>query len=123
MCVCALAMCPCSCLFVPHSLCLDRQNFIPMILSVLTNSYTINPLCFIHMLWPLSEYTLKRYYKAIRTLYWYCMPDEARDGRNVALKFSSDCARLSKAEFLHQNFSMPNIFHDKAIRSRQLSLH
>ena len=42
------------------------------------------------------------------------MPDEARDGRNVALKFLSDCwpARLSKAEFLHQNFSMPNIFHD-----------
>ena len=34
----------------------------------------------------------------------YCMPDEARDGRNVALKFLSDCwhARLSKAEFLHQ---------------------
>ena len=39
------------------------------------------------------------------------MPDEARDGRNVALKFLSDCwrARSSKEEFLHQNFSMPNI--------------
>ena len=44
----------------------------------------------------------------------YCMPDEARDRQNVALKFLSDCwrARLSKAELLHQNFSMPNIFHD-----------
>ena len=33
----------------------------------------------------------------------YCMPDEAHDGQNIALKFSSDCwhARLSKAEFLH----------------------
>ena len=42
------------------------------------------------------------------------MPDEARDGRNVALKFLSDCwhAWSSKEEFLHQNFSMPNIFHD-----------
>ena len=31
------------------------------------------------------------------------MPDEARDGRNVALKFLTDCwrARSSKAEFLH----------------------
>ena len=30
-----------------------------------------------------------------------CLPDEARDGRNVALKFLSDCwcARLSKADF------------------------
>ena len=45
----------------------------------------------------------------------YYMPDEARDGQNIALKFSSDCwrARSSKEEFLHQNFSMPNIFHDK----------
>ena len=44
----------------------------------------------------------------------YCMPDEARDGQNVALKFLSDYwrARSSKEEFLHQNFSMPNIFHD-----------
>ena len=35
------------------------------------------------------------------------MPDEARDGRNVAFKFSSDCwhARLSKAEFLHTVYS------------------
>ena len=43
------------------------------------------------------------------------MPDEARDRRNVALKFLSDCwpAQLSKTEFLHQNFSMTNIFHDK----------
>ena len=45
------------------------------------------------------------------------MPDEARDGRNVALKFSSDCwpDQLSKTEFLHQNFSMPNIFHDSKV--------
>ena len=37
-----------------------------------------------------------------------------KDGRNGALKFLSDCwrARSSKAEFLHQNFSMANIFHD-----------
>ena len=31
------------------------------------------------------------------------MPDEVRDGRNVALKFLSDCwhAQLSKTEFLY----------------------
>ena len=45
------------------------------------------------------------------------MPDEARDRRNVALKFLSDCwpAQLSKTEFLHQNFGMPNIFHDSKV--------
>ena len=34
-------------------------------------------------------------------LFIYCMPDEARDGRNVALQFLSDCwrARSSKEEF------------------------
>ena len=42
------------------------------------------------------------------------MPDKARDERNVALKFLSDCwrAQSSKEEILHQNFSMPNIFND-----------
>ena len=44
----------------------------------------------------------------------YCMPDVARDGRNIALKFLSECwrAQSSKKEVLHPNFSMPNIFHD-----------
>ena len=40
-----------------------------------------------------------------------CMPDEARDRRNVALKFLNDCwrARSSKAEFLHV-YTMSYIF-------------
>ena len=51
--------------------------------------------------------------------------DEAPDGRNVALKFLSDCwrAQLSKEEFLHQNFSMPNIFHDKGCSFHRSSSH
>ena len=52
-------------------------------------------------------------------------PDEARDRRNVALKFLSDCwrAQSSKAEFLHQNFSMPNIFHDSSIYTEDSMQH
>ena len=46
------------------------------------------------------------------------MPDEACDGRNVALKFSSDCwrARLSKTELLHQNFQIFTTFQMRCLR-------
>ena len=41
----------------------------------------------------------------------HCMPDEARDGRNIALKFSSDCWRawLSKPQFLYYYIHAPGI--------------
>ena len=43
----------------------------------------------------------------------YCMPDEARDERNVALNYQVNCwcARLSKGTILYYQLSMPNNFH------------
>ena len=43
-----------------------------------------------------------------------CMPDEARDGRNVALNYQVNrwCAQLSKGTILYYQLSVPNNFHN-----------
>ena len=45
---------------------------------------------------------------------YFCMPDEACDGRNVALNYQVNCwcARSSKRTILYHQLSMPNNFHN-----------
>ena len=53
------------------------------------------------------------------------MPDEARDGQNVALNYQVNCwcAQLSKGTILYYQLSMPNNFHNKHMKEPPASDH